>query len=334
MRTFLLFAIACLCAVSCEKLFFRKSKASKNPQANFEYLWKQCSEKYSYFDVKGIDWDAVHDEYAAQIHDGMSEDELFSVLGAMMNELRDDHSNLISPFNVSIFKTDHLGQDNFDFRLIEDHYLPENYYISGPFIHDFIRGTDERIGYIRFGSFSGNISAENLDFALDRYSGTDGIILDLRENGGGAVLDVFELLGRFVPQRTLLYYSRIKNGPGRNDFSEAEAAYVEPKGTYYGKKVIVLIDRGTFSAGSFTALGIRAIPTMTLLGDTTGGGLGLPNGGQLPNGWNYRFSVSQALDLNGDPQFENGVPPHITTLMDWTTPDTDELIERAITEIE
>jgi len=32
---------------------------------------------------------------------------------------------------------------------------------------------------------------------------------------------------------------------------------------------------------------------MVLIGDTTGGGWGLPNGGQLPNGWTYRLSITK-----------------------------------------
>lgn len=320
---------------ACEKLFFKKNKATGDPYANFEYLWEQVRDKYSYLELKGVDWNAIHDEYHTKLYAGMSDDELFTVMGAMLNELRDDHSNLISPFNISVYKTDKLGQDNFDFRIIEDNYLSNDYYISGPFIHDFIQGTNEEIAYIRFASFTGGVNSQNLDFALNKYANTKGIILDLRENGGGDVSDVYALLSRFVDQKTLAFYSRIKNGPGINDFTAPEAGYVEPHtGTRYLKKVVMLTDRGTFSAGSFTALGTKAIDNIVMIGDTTGGGLGLPNGGQLPNGWNYRFSVSQALDLNFDPQFENGVPPEITVLMDWSTPTSDEVLDRAILEIQ
>ncbi|UTW66213.1 S41 family peptidase [bacterium SCSIO 12643] len=317
---------------SCEKVLFKPKEESSNPQANLDYLWNECNEKYAYFDLKNIDWDQVKVKYESQIYEGMTEDSLFSVLGGMLTELRDDHTNLVSNFNVSRFGVNYLSQDNFDWRIIEDNYLPRDYYVSGPFSHDFIANGE--VGYVRFASFTGTVGSTNLDFILDRYKNTKGLILDLRENGGGAVSDVFSILSRFVDQETIVYYSRIKNGKGHNDFSEAMPAKVSPYGGIkYLKKVMVLVDRGTYSAGSFTSISTKAIPNMVLVGDTTGGGLGLPNGGQLPNGWNYRFSITQTLSLDQNPEYENGVPPDIHALMDWNDRTKDEVIETALKEI-
>lgn len=327
-----LFAIGSLFLVlACNDVIFEEELASSSPTANFEYLWRECDEKYSFFEVKNIDWDEVYSRYRPRINEGMSRLELFDVLGEMLTELRDDHTNLISRFNISFFGVQNEGPDNFDFRIITDHYLPRDYFISGPFIHDFIENGE--IGYIRFGSFTGGVSNFNMSFILSRYRDTQGIILDMRENGGGSVSDIFDLLSHFVTERTELYRSRIKNGPGRDDFSELESAFVAPStGFNYTGKVMVLVDRGTFSAGSFTALATKALPNMVLMGDTTGGGLGLPNGGQLPNGWTYRFSVTQTLDLNGN-NFENGVPPDIIALLNREDTSRDEVIDRAVLEI-
>lgn len=318
---------------SCEKIFFKEDLASTNPQENFDYLWNECNEKYSYFDLKNINWDEMKIEYSSKLYEGMSQDSLFNVLGGMLTELKDDHTNLISNFNVSTFGANHLGQDNFDWRIIKDNYLPNNYYISGPFVHDFI--SNNEIGYVRFSSFTGTVDETNFDFILDRYKNTKGLILDLRENGGGAVTDVFALLSRFVETKTLVNYSRIKTGIGHNDFSEAKPVYVSPyAGIRYTNKVAVLIDRGTYSAGSLTSLATKALSNMILIGDTTGGGLGLPNGGQLPNGWTYRFSITQALTLDKSPEYENGVPSDIQVLFNWTNLTNDEIIERAIIELQ
>jgi hypothetical protein len=330
--TYTVIAIWLLMSTSCENIFFDAKNETKDPVKNFEYLWKQCDEKYAYFELKNIDWNEVKSRYSAKVYEGMSDDSLFNVLGAMLNELRDDHTNLISNFNVSSYKVFRTGQDNFDWRTVQENYLPRNYYSSGPFAHDFI--SNGQIGYIRFGAFTGTVDKKNLDFVLNRYKDTRGLILDLRENGGGAINDVFALLSRFIDRKTLMYYVRVKNGPGHDEFSEPEPAFVEPyTGIRYTKPIAVLTDRGTFSAASFTSLAAKALPNAVLIGDTTGGGLGLPNGGQLPNGWTYRFSISQTLTLDKNAAFENGVPTDIQASFDWSNKTHDEIIDRAIAEL-
>lgn len=330
--TFLLLTVLFL-AASCEKALFEKDQATKNPFENFEYLWNEIDQKYAYFELKGVDWNAGHDKYEARLYDGMTDDSLFNVLGAMMNELQDDHSNLMADFNRSFYGRKFDEADNFDWHIIVNHYIGNGYHRSGPFSHAFLDNGE--LGYVRFPSFSGEIYDYNFDYVLDRYKDTKGLILDLRENGGGSAGEVFELLDRFIEQETTLYYSRIKNGPGHNDFSEAEAAVIEPyDGPRYLKKVAVLTDRGTYSAGSFTALGTKAIPNMVLIGDTTGGGLGMPNGGQLPNGWTYRFSITQSLTLDKKPDYENGVPADIPVSFDWSDLTKDEILEAAIAELQ
>ncbi len=316
---------------ACEKILFKKDLASTNPYDNFSYLWHEVDKKYSYFELKNIDWDTIKDKYEMKITSDMSEEALFKVLSEMLNELKDDHTNLVSPFNVSQYNIPLREKNNYNRRTIEEFYIP-NYRITGSFIHDYIQNNE--IGYIRYSSFMNTIDAASLDYVLLRYRFTKGLILDLRENGGGNIFNVPVLLERFSSQRTLAAYSVTRNGPGRNDFGKKEAFYINKhKGIIYTKPVVVLIDRGSYSATTFFALLTKVYPNITLIGDTTGGGGGLPNGGQLPNGWTYRFSVSQLLDLAGNNYAESGVPPDISATFDWTNLSKDEILEKAIEEL-
>ncbi|MCV9385547.1 S41 family peptidase [Reichenbachiella ulvae] len=352
--TLALTILSILC--SCEKLFFEENYDSSDPYESFDYLWQQVDERYSFFEVKDINWEEVGERHRAMIYPEIDDDSLFRVMGSMLTELKDDHSNLSSSFNVSFFGLRYQKNDNYESTIVVKNYIGTDFYISGPFRHDFIDHNlvpsvgREQIAYIRFGSFTGTTSDVNMNFILDRYRDTDGLIFDLRENGGGAVSDVFRILSKFIEEETTVYYSRIRNGSDHDDFSELEPAVASPSSfNYVDKPVIFLCDRGTYSAGSFTSLSTKAIDNITLMGDTTGGGLGLPNGGQLPNGWNYRFSVTQALtkeqaekiksndqalidEVNAE-NYENGVPPDIYVTLDWTNLNTDEILERAIQEI-
>lgn len=334
-RSIILLLSCSILIASCEALTLGDSPAN-TPRASFEYLWKACDEQYAFFDYKNVNWDQVYQTYAPKVNDRISQDSLFNVLFDMLLELRDGHVNLISPFNISRYEIALLGKQQIDERVVLEHYLGTDYYITGPFRHNFL--AEGQVGYIRYASFSNTIGAFDLNFIINRYGRTKGLILDLRQNGGGSASNVFHILNRLVSQKTLVYNSFLKSGPGRSDFTEAQPAFATPPDSRdllrFTRKVIVLTDRGTFSAGSYFALATKALPQVELLGDTTGGGLGIPNGGQLPNGWTYRISVSRTLSPSGE-NYENGVPPDIRLDLDRTalSRGKDNLIERAIEEI-
>ena len=321
--------------LSCEKLIL-EDEPQNDHRANFEFLWKECRDKYAFFEYKGIDWDGVYKKYSPRVANTISQDSLFRVLFAMLNELRDGHVNLISPFNVSRFDISLLGPENINERLVLENYLGADYYTTGQFTHNFL--ANKQIGYIRYKSFSNRVSEFDMSFVLLRYRQTRGLILDLRQNGGGSALNVFTILNRFVNEKTLLYRSFLKSGPGPEDFSPAQEAFAEPpedkEVPRYDRKLVILTDRGTYSAASFLTLGAKSLRTTIIIGDSTGGGLGIPNGGQLPNGWTYRISISRTLSPDGQ-NYEDGIPPDIRVLLDpaEVARGKDNVIERAIEEI-
>jgi len=314
---------------SCEKLIFDE-EIPNTPESNFNYLWNEINEKYAFLNYKQVNWDSLQVVYQAKIYPDMSEDSLFNVLGSMMNELHDGHVNLVSPFNVSRYDITLLGAQNINTRIIKTDYLKTNYYSTGGFAHNFIR--DGEVAYIRYPSFSGsNITNYQLDFLYDKYKDCKGIIIDIRQNGGGYISNVFSLLSLFTDNERLLYETQIKSGPGTDDFTLMESVYSDSRNEkVYTGKLAILTDRGSYSASSFFATCTYAYDNVFLVGDTTGGGLGLPNGGQLPNGWTYRFSITRTIAVNGE-NYENGVPPDYTVILSNDSDETgiDNVIEFA-----
>lgn len=294
--------------ISCEKAIMDEA-VEDSPIENFDYLWREVDQHYAFFEYKKVNWNKVYLDHRSKINSQTNPYQLFDVMFDMLTELKDGHVNLISSFNISRYEFDLQGKNNYNERLIKENYLSSKYYITTPFTHDYIK--DLNIGYIRYHSFSNEVSEYSMDLMLARFSETDGIILDLRQNGGGAVTNIFRILEHFVKSETPVYQSYIKTGPGHQEFSDAQIATVSPSGQFFytQKPIMVLVDRGSFSATSFFSLATKAIPNMYLVGDTTGGGLGAPSGGQLPNGWTYRISVTQTLSMQGE-NFEDGVPPH------------------------
>ncbi len=325
----LLFAIFLL--TSCEKVLMEKEPAD-DPVTTFENLWQTADEKYSFFEYKGINWNEIYDEYRPRIYDGMHDEHLFMVLGNMLNELKDGHVNLTASFNISRYHFDFASPENFNFRLLKDHYISWDYNITGSLINTVFIREDKLIGYIYYGSFSNIVQSADIDYVIARLWNTNGIILDMRNNGGGAVNNIYRIGSRFADEKRFIYSSKMKNAPGHEDFGETSDVYMEPAGSrQYTKKVILLTNRGCFSATSFFTLAMKAFPHVIQVGDATGGGLGAPAGFELPNGWGYRFSVSRTLSPTGQ-NYENGVPPDIAVWMDpqHEFDGIDDIMEKAI----
>lgn len=331
MKKLIQYILIVLALTSCEKILIEKEPAN-DPVTNFEYLWKTADEKYSFFEYKGIDWDEIYNSYGPQVNSGTDDYELFDVLKNMLNELKDGHVNLIAPFDISRYSFKYNAPENFDFRLIKDHYIGWDYRITGALVNSTFTRNGSNIGYIYYSSFSQFVQSADIDFVIGSLWHSKGIILDIRSNGGGDVSNIYKIGSRFADEKRHVYSSAMKNGPGHEDFGDPSKVYMEPGGAYqYTGPVVVLTNRGCFSATSFFTIAMKAFPHIILVGDTTGGGLGAPAGFELPNGWGYRFSVSRTLTPDGE-NWENGVPPDFTV---WMNPlhelaGIDDIMEKAI----
>ena len=336
-RIFLL-CIVTITLVSCERAFM-EADVPNNPVNVFDYLWNKVDQQYAFFDVKGVDWDSVYEVYRPKVsEDDMHVDSLFQVCAAMLNTLQDGHTNLISKFDVSHNDSVYYrmyANRNINTEVVVLNYLTVNYHTTGGFTHNAIR--DGKVAYIRYASFMDDITTDNLSNLLDYYQDCKGLILDLRQNGGGNIDNIRILLSIFYNHGQPLYQTQIKSGPDHNEFTELTTVYAEDidyddpfTEEPYTKPVAVLIDRGSYSATSFFALCTMAYPNIRLFGDYSGGGLGLPNGGVLPNGWTYRFSITRTLDMQGN-NYENGVPPDVRVILDpaCTAQGIDNVIEAA-----
>ena len=317
-------------STACEQLFIEPDPTD-NPAENFDLLWKTVDEKYSFFEFKNIDWDDAYRRYRPLVTEDMSEEALFKVMADMLFELRDGHVNLTSDFDVS--RNWDWFQDypaNFDETILERNYLEKDFRIVGPFRTKEIRD----VGYIRYASFLNIVDEEQLDQLIDGYRNAKGVIIDVRDNGGGALLNA-EVIATRLAQRNAneeltVGYIRYKDGPAHDDFTRT-FPLVLPEYRSFNKPVVVLTNRLVYSAANAFASYMATLPNVTLVGDVTGGGGGAPYSGELLNGWKFRFSANQLMDLDQVP-IENGIAPDIR--VDITPEDEaagrDTILETAL----
>ena len=279
-----------------------------SPLGNFEALWKIMDEHYCFFQEKGVDWDSVHAVYAPRFNAGMTDDQELEVLGNMLAELKDGHVNLFASFDYSRYWGFHEDYPKNYSDTLARHYLGTDYRISNGFKY---RIMDDNVGYLRVSSFEDTIGAGNLDDILLYLQPCLGIIIDLRDNGGGMLTAAEALAARFTDKEILVGYMRHKTGKGHNDFSDMEEQTLKPaKGIRWHKPVVVLTNRSVYSAANEFVKYMRHCPNVTIVGDRTGGGAGLPFSSELPNGWSIRFSACPMYDTDKQ-STENGIEPDI-----------------------
>jgi hypothetical protein len=302
------------------------------PTGNFEALWQIIDEHYCFFDYKqhtyGLDWNDVYNKYKVRVSDHMTSTQLFEVLTDMLAELRDGHVNLSTSMDYGRYWAWHEAYPQNFSDTLERRYLKTDYKIAAGLKY---RVLDDNIGYIRYESFTQPVGEGNLDDCLSYLVLCRGLIIDIRNNGGGDLTTAELMAGRFVQEKTLVGYMQHKTGKGHNDFSSLEPRYLEPSSNIrWHKPVCVLTNRSVFSAANDFAVMMHTLPNVKLVGDHTGGGSGMPMSSSLPNGWGVRFSACPMYDAQKH-QTEFGIDPDINVALtdEATAQGIDPIIEAA-----
>lgn len=301
-------------------------------QGNLDALWKIIDTKYCYLDYKNINWDSIYNVYNDSIPNVKGDFAFFDLMGKMLSELQDGHVNLYSSFDRSRYWnwfSDYPA--NFSSSLIySTRYLGSNYRIAGGFRYGKI--DDGNIGYIYYGSFSDGYSDSNMRYILNYFSDCKGLIIDVRNNGGGSIDNSKELASYFMTEEKITGYMRHKTGTGHSDFSEPVAIKTPAHKTiHWSQPVAVLTNRMSYSATNDFTNRMKHAANAIIVGDKTGGGGGLPLSSEIPNGWMVRFSAAPMFDADMN-HTEWGIEPNVKdsiTPEDYTN-GIDRIIEKAI----
>lgn len=150
-----------------------------------------------------------------------------------------------------------------------------------------------------------------------------GVIVDVRENGGGFLNDQFYLLGLLIDEPVQMGWSRHKTGLGRYDYSPWIPHVFSP-GPEHRKvegPVVIISDLYSVSMSEISTMMVKAMPNGCFIGERTFGGHGVINGdfeehysGTFGdrNGNHYAYLSTRIVkDYNGDILEGIGVTPDI-----------------------
>jgi hypothetical protein len=259
----------------------------------FETVWHEFDLHYSFFQMKGINWDAIGARYRPIALAATTDRAFADALANMMAELHDVHVSLtafgpgstiryISPYDTM--------PSNYSEGATLSRYVSSVATTASGAGHIRYGTSGPGVGYLRIPSFIGGGWSSEIDEALDALSGATSMIIDIRSNGGGNRNVAIETAGRFADRARTYGYLRYRNGAGHGDFTDYVTETVEPRGHHFAGLVYVLTNRGDYSSAEDFVLAMRVMPQVTIVGDTTGGASGGPIVRELPNGWTYELS--------------------------------------------
>ncbi|GLH73357.1 interphotoreceptor retinoid-binding protein [Geothrix limicola] len=148
-----------------------------------------------------------------------------------------------------------------------------------------------------------------LSSALQILSGTEALILDLRQNGGGEPESVAYLVSHFFEEGDSRHLNSIYNRPKNTTRQYWTSPTVAPR---YTKPVYVLTSARTFSGGEECAYDFQTQKRATLVGETTGGGANPGGAVLLAHGFFAFIPTGRAINPVTNTNWEHvGVKPDV-----------------------
>jgi C-terminal processing protease CtpA/Prc len=326
----------------CEKMLLGPEQ-DNTPQNNLNLLWKTLDENYAIFPVKNINWDSIHSVYSAKVNTGTSNTDLWNITCEMLSNLDDGHVHLVNADYSKSYNSSRIAlRQPYDFSLdlVKSKYLSFIKIVgAGQIIYGKIKNSN--IGYIYISSFGNPVGygsdwANDIDIAVQELSSSDGLIIDLRNNGGGLVVTLRTIASDFIDREINYFDQRAKTGPGHNDFGPLIHLLVDRSTgrPTFTKKLALLTNRFSGSGSEHFAQIFKSLSYAKQIGDTTFGAFGdIISTAELPNGWTCSFPCRLTTTSEGKCYEGIGIVPNIlseNTRFDITA-GRDNVINTAVT---
>ena len=156
---------------------------------------------------------------------------------------------------------------------------------------------DGDIGYIKLSNFEGE-SGDRFIYAVEDLvqEGVQGFIYDVRGNGGGAVIELTQILDYLLPEGEIFIHVS-KDGEERVTMSDAG---------WLDMPAVVLVNRHSFSAAEFFAALLGEYGYAKIVGEQTTGKSYSQTTHGLPGGGALHISTGQYMTKNRVSLFEAG----------------------------
>ena len=166
---------------------------------------------------------------------------------------------------------------------------------------------DGNIGYVMVFDFLGD-AVEGFAAALESFeaAGVKGMIIDLRNNGGGLLDASVAMADMILPAGTVVSM--------RDKLGNEEAFEIDDE--YYNVPMVVLVNEYSASASEILSGAIRDYGEGTLVGTTTFGKGVVQSVVDFPDGSGLKVTTARYYTPSGECIHEVGIEPHVTVELD------------------
>lgn len=188
---------------------------------------------------------------------------------------------------------------------------------------------DKKIGYIYIDIFA-TATIEQFSKALDQLENqnVDGLILDVRDNSGGHLTTVVDILSNFLDSKNIIYQTETKSGINKY-YSKGKTNKTYP--------IVVLQNASSASASELLSIALQEQYGATVIGETSYG-KGTVQELVTLGDTEYKFTTKKWLSPKGNWIEKKGVTPDIEVALDeiyYDNPsdENDNQLQTALAEL-
>ncbi len=156
------------------------------------------------------------------------------------------------------------------------------------------------IAYVAINTFNSEDAQKEFEKHLPEIRGSDGLILDVRQNDGGSGVIAYNLIGYLTgkdfatpPWKSREYIATLRVwGEAGGWYESKPSMWKGHPGDFYSKPVVMLIGPRSLSATDVFAETFHRLQRGKLIGEPTGGSTGDPLAFALPGGGSGRVATS------------------------------------------
>ena len=156
------------------------------------------------------------------------------------------------------------------------------------------------IFYLKLNTFENISSAREFEKALRQAKDNDGLIIDLRGNGGGLLQSAIDIGSMFIERGMIV--QTVDREKRREQINSTGRVL-------WRKPTVVLINEGSASASEILAGALRDNKIATLVGDKSFGKASVQNVRRLNDGSALLITIAKYLTPNGDDINKKGIAP-------------------------